>query len=308
PSSAAATSPTAVTCGTPTPATTRVVQIEPGPMPTLTASAPASTSARAASPVTILPAISWRLGYSRLISRTRSSTPRECPCAVSTMITSTPASTSAATRPSVSMPVPTAAPARRAPSAAPAAAPAGRPRRVAGHDMAGNQLEARILALDLANALEHAARMPVRGINDDHVDARLDERRDALLGVDAGADGRADAQRAVLVLARVGIVDGLLKILRRDHPAQVEAIVDDEHLLDAVTVQQREHLVLTRTLAHRDETFLRRHHGRDRRVELRLEPEVPVCDDTDEILAFDDRHARDALRPRQLDDLPNRRV
>ena len=36
---------TAVSCGTPTPATIRVVQIEPGPMPTLIASAPASTSA-----------------------------------------------------------------------------------------------------------------------------------------------------------------------------------------------------------------------------------------------------------------------
>ena len=32
-------------CGTPTPATMRVVQIEPGPMPTFTASAPASTNA-----------------------------------------------------------------------------------------------------------------------------------------------------------------------------------------------------------------------------------------------------------------------
>ena len=31
---------TAVICGTPTPATMRVVQIEPGPMPTLTPSAP----------------------------------------------------------------------------------------------------------------------------------------------------------------------------------------------------------------------------------------------------------------------------
>ncbi len=38
----------AVICGTPTPATMRVVQIEPGPMPTLTPSAPASTSAFAA--------------------------------------------------------------------------------------------------------------------------------------------------------------------------------------------------------------------------------------------------------------------
>ena len=49
----------AVSCGTPTPATMRVVQIEPGPMPTLTASAPASISARAPSAVATLPAITW---------------------------------------------------------------------------------------------------------------------------------------------------------------------------------------------------------------------------------------------------------
>ena len=48
----------AVICGTPTPATTRVVQIDPGPMPTLTASTPASISARAPSAVATLPAMS----------------------------------------------------------------------------------------------------------------------------------------------------------------------------------------------------------------------------------------------------------
>jgi hypothetical protein len=47
----------AVSCGTPTPATMRVVQIEPGPMPTLTASAPASISALAPSAVATLPAM-----------------------------------------------------------------------------------------------------------------------------------------------------------------------------------------------------------------------------------------------------------
>jgi hypothetical protein len=52
----------AVTCGTPTPATTRVVQIEPGPMPTFTASAPASTKARAAEPVAMLPPITSTCG------------------------------------------------------------------------------------------------------------------------------------------------------------------------------------------------------------------------------------------------------
>ena len=45
PAARSATLSIAMICGTPTPATMRVVQIEPGPMPTLTASAPASTSA-----------------------------------------------------------------------------------------------------------------------------------------------------------------------------------------------------------------------------------------------------------------------
>jgi hypothetical protein len=51
----------AVSCGTPTPATTRVVQIDPGPMPTLTQSAPASISARVASAVATLPATTCTL-------------------------------------------------------------------------------------------------------------------------------------------------------------------------------------------------------------------------------------------------------
>ena len=56
PLAARAESMMAVSCGTPTPATMRVVQIEPGPMPTLIASAPASISARVASAVATLPA------------------------------------------------------------------------------------------------------------------------------------------------------------------------------------------------------------------------------------------------------------
>src|SRR5690625_854 len=56
---AATASMIAVICGAPTPATTRVVQIEPGPTPTLTASAPASTSAAAPDRVATLPPITW---------------------------------------------------------------------------------------------------------------------------------------------------------------------------------------------------------------------------------------------------------
>jgi hypothetical protein len=46
----------AVSCGTPTPATIRVVQMLPGPMPTFTPSAPASMSAAVPSGVATFPA------------------------------------------------------------------------------------------------------------------------------------------------------------------------------------------------------------------------------------------------------------
>ena len=51
-----------MSCGTPTPATTRVVQIEPGPTPTLTPETPALISASAPSAVATLPPISGSSG------------------------------------------------------------------------------------------------------------------------------------------------------------------------------------------------------------------------------------------------------
>ena len=59
-----------MSCGTPTPATMRVVQIEPGPMPTLIASAPASISAWAPSRVATLPAMTATLLVARWMRRT----------------------------------------------------------------------------------------------------------------------------------------------------------------------------------------------------------------------------------------------
>ena len=82
-SATSAHSNTAVTWGTPTPATTRVVQIEPGPIPHLSASAPASTSASAASAVAMLLLVTTCTSDSALSRRTTSSTaPRVPVCRV----------------------------------------------------------------------------------------------------------------------------------------------------------------------------------------------------------------------------------
>ena len=78
-----------------------------------------------------------------------------------------------------------------------------------------------IALLDPLHAVEHALRMAVRRVDDDHVDAGLDQRLDALLGVAAHADRRADAQPAVLVLAGVRMLGRLEDVLDRDQAAQL---------------------------------------------------------------------------------------
>ena len=94
----------AVIWGTPTPATTRVVQMEPGPTPTFTASAPASMRAWAPSVVATLPpmtSIPSKTG-SALMRRIMSRASRAPPFAVSTTRTSAPAPASAVARSHVS--------------------------------------------------------------------------------------------------------------------------------------------------------------------------------------------------------------
>ena len=94
---------TAVSCGTPTPATTRVVQLAPAPIPTFTPLTPASINASTASLVATFPAmISNESPNLDFIFFTAVNTPAECPCAVSKTITSTSALANASARSKVS--------------------------------------------------------------------------------------------------------------------------------------------------------------------------------------------------------------
>src|SRR5690606_37259274 len=115
PFKAAATSNTAENCGKPTPATTLVVQIEPGPIPTFTASAPFSTKNKAASGVAMLPTTTSRSGKAFLTSLSTVTTPFVCPWAVSITTASTPALTSALALSTASAVTPNAAATRNLP-------------------------------------------------------------------------------------------------------------------------------------------------------------------------------------------------
>ena len=169
-------------------------------------------------------------------------------------------------------------------------------RRIGRRDVAADDLQVAPLRLDARDHVEHALGMAVRGVDHDHVDAGLAQRRDALERVLRRADGRADAQAARRILAGAREFGGLLEILHGDHAAQFLVAVHHQHLLDAVLVQQQQHFVLRRVLAHGDEALFRRHDRRHGRVELHFEAQVAMRDDADDLGALHHRHAGDALR------------
>ena len=93
-----------------------MVQIDPGPTPTLIASAPAATRFLAPVAVATFPATTSIFGKSFFSNLTASTTPLESPCALSSTKTSTPASTSNLARCCKSFDTPTAPPTIKRPS------------------------------------------------------------------------------------------------------------------------------------------------------------------------------------------------
>jgi hypothetical protein len=125
-----------------------------------------------------------------------------------------------------------------------------RPGGLAAHHVAGQEVEVRIAAAKEAENAEHALAVAVGRVEHEDVDPGLHQRRGPGVGVGAGADGGADPEASQGVLHGVRIVAGLLDVLHGDHAAQFEGVVDDEHLLDAVGVEKRDHVLARRALAH----------------------------------------------------------
>ncbi len=115
PFAALAASMMAVSCGTPAPVTTRVVQMEPGPIPTFSPSMPSEISSFAPSYVATFPATSCISGKRRRIALIASITRSEWPCAVSMASTSAFVFDISTARSRKSPVAPTAAPTRNRP-------------------------------------------------------------------------------------------------------------------------------------------------------------------------------------------------
>ena len=96
----------------------------------------------------------------------------------------------------------------------------------AGGDVARHHVHAQV-GLHLADDLEHAGRVAVRGVDDQQVNACLDQRLCPLICVRTYANSGAHAQAPLGVLRGIGILDALLDVLDRDQAGQDAALVND---------------------------------------------------------------------------------
>ena len=170
--------------------------------------------------------------------------------------------------------------------------------------VAGNQIDARMLAANARDHVEHALRMAVRRVDDDDVDVRSHQRSGTFGRIARNPDSGADAQPAQGVLAGVRILDLLLDVLDRDQALELEIAIDDEQLLDFVAVKDLSRGIERGADRHRDEV-LARHHRRNRTVDVCLEAQVAVRENADEPAFFrarlGDRHARNPVFLHQLE-------
>ena len=203
-------------CGTPTPATIRVVQIEPGPIPTLTPSAPMSISA-----------------WLRLLC-----------------------------------------------------------------DIATDDFDVRQVALDPLHAVQHTLRMTVCSIDDDHIDASFGEQF-ARSSVPAPTPMAAPPAGVHDCPGRVRMLGRFQDVLHGHQATQLKGIVHDQDAFEAVLVHQRLCFLGGTALLHRDQAIAFRHDVGHRLVEVGLEAQVAVGDDTDDGLAVEYRQAGNPVLTRQ---------
>ena len=159
------------------------------------------------------------------------------------------------------------------------------------------------MLLDPGDTVQNALGVAMRRIDDNDIDTRLDECLDTFVRAFTDTHCSTGAQPLLAVAAGIRVVAGLLDILDSDEAAQLEVAVDDEHLLDAVLVQQCLDFLAAGALLDGHEFLFRGHDRADRLGRARLEAQVAASDDTDEIVAIDDGHAGDTVPAGQFENL-----
>src|SRR5690606_3844726 len=91
--------------------------------------------------------------------------------------------------------------------------------------------------LGAGNRIQNALGVPVSGINDQEVNASINQAFGALKPIISYARGGGNAKASLRVLGSKRVELGLLNVLNRDEANAIVVIIHHEKLFDAVLVQ-----------------------------------------------------------------------
>ena len=135
--------------------------------------------------------------------------------------------------------------------------------RRGGGDVAGDQIGVRERAADPRDHVDHALRMAVRGVDDQHVDAGGDERRARVPSRPCATPIAAPQRRRPSAsLHAFGYLIAFWMSLTVISPLSRKSRVDDQQLLDLVLVQDLARLVERRADRHGEQRSLGHDVGR----------------------------------------------
>ena len=163
-------------------------------------------------------------------------------------------------------------------------------------DVAGDDVDLEAL-LDLLDRVDDVLRVAVGGIDADDIDIRCDQGFDPLVLVHA--DGGSDPQPAAAVPGGLRVLLDAVDIPHRDQAGQFALAVDQQQLLDLVVPEDALGLFETGAGRAGDQVGLG-HDGADLDIEILEELQIAPGEDADELLALDDRDARDVLLAHQF--------
>src|SRR5918911_264344 len=150
-------------------------------------------------------------------------------------------------------------------------------------------------ALDLAHGFDDARGVAVGRVYDEAVGAGADQLVGALAKIARRADGGGDTQATQIVLRGRRVLDRLLYVFDRDQALDALVVINDEELFDTMLLQDGLGLFERRPDGNGDERLFGHHFG-DGNVEPRLEPQVAIGDDPDEVaVLIYDGHAADVV-------------
>jgi len=160
-----------------------------------------------------------------------------------------------------------------------------------GGDIAANDLNVREVVLDPLHAVQYALAVAVGGVDHDHIHTRFSQQRHTLFRAFAGANGSADTQATLLIFGGVRVFGFFDDVLDGDEAAQVEGIVHHQHAFQPVLVHQAAGFVDGSAFLDGDQLGFRRHDVGHLGVQARLEAQIAVGDDADQLAVIDHRQA-----------------